>query len=237
MNIIVTGASKGIGEQIVRKLAAQKRHTLILIARDKEKMKVLTEELTILHPETHIYSIVYDLNQTEVISEILIPQIFEITHSVDILINNAGFLVNTPFLEISEEILQKHYRINVFSPILLMKNLFEALKASSSGHIVNVGTMGAVQGSQKFPGLSPYSSGKAALANFTEALAEEWKEYGIRVNYLALGAVDTEMFEEAFPGKSALVSAEEMGRYIADFALTGGHLYNGKIIPVSLSTP
>jgi NAD(P)-dependent dehydrogenase (short-subunit alcohol dehydrogenase family) len=111
------------------------------------------------------------------------------------------------------------------------------LKRSNQAHIVNIGSMGGFQGSSKFPGLSIYSASKAALANLTECLAEEWKEYNINVNCLALGSVNTEMLQSAFPGYEANVSPHEMAKFIADFSINGRALFNGKVIPVALNTP
>lgn len=105
------------------------------------------------------------------------------------------------------------------------------------GHIVNISSMGGFQGSVKFPGLSAYSASKGALAILTECLAEELKDKNIKVNCLALGSSQTEMFEAAFPGMQAGTLAFEMGRYVADFALNGSKYFNGKIIPVSNTTP
>ena len=97
--------------------------------------------------------------------------------------------------------------------------------------------MGGVQGSMKFPGLAAYSSSKAAVITLTELWAEEFKETGPSFNVLALGAVQTEMLEEAFPGYKAPNTALEMASYIKDFALTGHKFYNGKLLQVSSSTP
>ena len=97
--------------------------------------------------------------------------------------------------------------------------------------------MGGVQGSVKFAGLSAYSSSKGALITLTELLAEEYKENGPSFNVLALGAVQTEMLEEAFPGYQASISAEEMAAYIMNFSLNGNKFYNGKLLQVSNSTP
>jgi NAD(P)-dependent dehydrogenase (short-subunit alcohol dehydrogenase family) len=108
---------------------------------------------------------------------------------------------------------------------------------NNPSHIVNISSMGGFQGSAKFPGLSAYSVSKGALSILTEALSTEFASKDIRVNALCLGAVQTEMFEEAFPGFKAPLSAEEMGHYIADFALTAHRFYNGKILPVSLEDP
>lgn len=97
--------------------------------------------------------------------------------------------------------------------------------------------MGGIQGSMKFAGLAAYSSSKGALITLTELLAEEYKENGPAFNVLALGAVQTEMLEEAFPGYRAPLSAIEMAEYIRNFSLTGSKYYNGKILQVSNSTP
>jgi NAD(P)-dependent dehydrogenase (short-subunit alcohol dehydrogenase family) len=97
--------------------------------------------------------------------------------------------------------------------------------------------MGGFQGSSKFPGLSLYSSSKAALANLSECWAEELKEYEIKSNCLALGAIDTEMLQNAFPGYKATVSSSEIAVNIVDFALNYGKVMNGKVIPMSENTP
>ena len=97
--------------------------------------------------------------------------------------------------------------------------------------------MGGFQGSVKFKGLSAYSSSKAALVGITECLAEELKDRNIAVNCLCLGSVQTEMFSTAFPSFIASSTTLEMAAYIAEFALEGQKFFNGKIIPVSVSTP
>ena len=111
------------------------------------------------------------------------------------------------------------------------------LAAAGKAHVVIIGSMGGLQGSKKFPGLSAYSAAKGALAILTECLAEEWKQVGISVNCLCLGAVNTEMLDEAFPGYKAPVNAADMARFIGDFALSAHDFMNGRILPVALSDP
>ncbi|MEM1122345.1 MAG: SDR family oxidoreductase, partial [Bacteroidota bacterium] len=127
--------------------------------------------------------------------------------------------------------------INLFGAVQLVQALLPKLRQAKPAHIVNIGSMGGVQGSSKFPGLSAYSASKAALANLTECLAEELKDDNIRTNCLALGAIQTEMLAEAFPGYEALVTSASMADYLAWFALNGHHFHNGKVIPVAVSTP
>ena len=154
---------------------------------------------------------------------------------VDILIYNAGVLVNKPFVDLTDSEINQMVSVNFTSAVRLIKELIPMM--SDNSHVVSISSMGGFQGSAKFPGLSIYSATKAALAVLTECLAEELKSSGVAFNCLALGAVNTEMFAEAFPDYQAQISAAEMGTYIAEFALNGHKLFNGKILPVSLSTP
>ena len=154
---------------------------------------------------------------------------------VDVLINNAGSLLNKPFSETTVQEFENVYKVNVFGVAEMTKTVLPMM--GQEGHVVTVSSMGGVQGSMKFPGLSAYSSSKGAVITLTELLAEEYKETGPSFNVLALGAVQTEMLEEAFPGYKAPVTALEMAAYIKDFALTGQKLYNGKLLQVSNSTP
>jgi NAD(P)-dependent dehydrogenase (short-subunit alcohol dehydrogenase family) len=127
------------------------------------------------------------------------------------------------------------YNTNVFAPFLIIQDLLPLFNKNS--HIINIGSIGGFQGSSKFPGLSAYSSSKAALAGLSECLAEELAPKKIKVNCLALGAVQTDMLEEAFPGYKAPLNPTEMATFITWFALNGKNYFNGKVLPVSLSTP
>jgi len=147
----------------------------------------------------------------------------------------APSLLNKAFLETTEAEFEAVYKVNVFGVAEITKTVLP--KMPKSGHVLTISSMGGVQGSMKFPGLSAYSSSKAAVITLTELWAEEFKETGPSFNVLALGAVQTEMLEEAFPGYQAPTTALQMATYIKDFALTGNVLYNGKLLQVSNSTP
>ncbi|HAW81922.1 MAG TPA: short-chain dehydrogenase, partial [Balneola sp.] len=132
---------------------------------------------------------------------------------IDGLINNAGMVLNRSFLETSQEDWRSIFDVNFFAPVQLIRILKPLLRKGS--HIVNIGSMGGFQGSEKFPGLSAYSTSKGALAILSECLNAEFSNEGIAVNCLCLGAVQTKMLEEAFPGYEAPVSPKEMGSYIS----------------------
>jgi NAD(P)-dependent dehydrogenase (short-subunit alcohol dehydrogenase family) len=155
--------------------------------------------------------------------------------SVDVLIHNAGYLVNKPFETLTKEDFLKVYDVNVFAVAALTQKMIPLM--SDGSHVVTISSMGGIQGSMKFPGLAAYSSAKGAVITLSELLAEEYKERGIAFNVLAIGAVQTEMLEEAFPGYQAPLQPNEMAAYILNFALTGNKFYNGKVLQVSSTTP
>ena len=155
--------------------------------------------------------------------------------SLDGLVHNAGMLLNKPFEDTLVSDMMEVYKVNVFAASELTRRLLPFFKKGA--HVVGISSMGGIQGSSKFPGLAAYSSSKGALITLFELLAEEFKERGLSFNTLALGAVQTEMLEQAFPGYRASVTPGQMGAYVADFVLTGHELFNGKVLQVSNSTP
>lgn len=236
MNIIVTGASRGIGYELVKLLSIDSKNTVIAISRNGSKLDQLKDECLSQNSSANVMPIVCDLSDKNAI-EALVSELRKKIRSVNILINNAGALVNKPFETISTADLEYVYNVNVFSVVKLIQGIFPFFDLEKKSHIVNISSMGGFQGSAKFAGLSAYSSSKAALACLTECLAEEFKEKNIAFNCLALGATQTEMLNEAFPGYKAPLTADKMAAFIADFSLKAHQYMNGKIIPVSLSTP
>jgi len=234
MNIIVTGASKGIGYEIVKAFAAQENCKIIAIARNETALFRLREECKVSFPDSTVIPIVFDLTVSAYRTELL-PRVEKHFSRVDVLINNAGKLINKPFEALTEYEFDNLMDVNVKSAFKMIKLTLPMMHKGA--HIVNIGSMGGVQGTVKFSGLSVYSASKGALAILTECLAEELKSRHIAINCLALGAVHTEMFHSAFPGFKAPNSPEQMATYISDFALNGNQFYNGKILQVSVSTP
>lgn len=231
MNVLVTGASKGIGYEIVKHYAQNENNNIVAIARDVKSLQQLKAETK---SKVHIYSIDF---LSDTFQEQFKKLIKNHPYHFDVVINNAGYLINKPFSKVIAAEIQEVYQVNVYAPIFIMQKIITNLDDSKECHIINIGSMGGVQGSSKFSGLSIYSSSKAALANLTECLAEEYAEKNITINCLALGSVQTEMLNQAFPGYKAEVSAKYMADYIVDFSVNGSKYYNGKIISVSKLTP
>lgn len=225
--VVVIGASRGIGKQIVFELAKDKSTTVIALSRNIEAMN---EDFT----ASNIITGKIDLSDENL--HIQMEEVLQSFSTIDILINNAGQLIKKPFLELSREDIEACYQTNAIGTIYATQYIVPKMIAKG-GHIVNISTMGAFQGSVKFPELSAYSTSKAGITSFTELFAEEFKATKVRMNCLCLGAVQTEMFEEAFPDGKAPLSAREMAEYIVDFAYRAPLFFNGKILPVSSSTP
>jgi NAD(P)-dependent dehydrogenase (short-subunit alcohol dehydrogenase family) len=224
-HVIITGTSRGIGLEMV-KLFAKAGNKVLALSRNTDPVEGLKLK--------NVHSISCDITREDSLEKV-VAYIKSEWKNVDVLVNNAGAILNKPFLESSVEEFKNIYNTNVFGVVGIIQKILPLMPAS--GHVVNISSMGGVQGSVKFPGLSAYSSSKGALITLTELLAEEYKENGPAFNVLALGAVQTEMLEEAFPGYKPPMSANEMAEYIMDFSLNGQKYYNGKLLQVSNSTP
>jgi len=232
MNYIVTGSGKGIGLETVRQLSKIQGSRIIAISRNVEKLHELARLNNLLVSE--IIPLSYDVVNGSIANN-LIPLLKELNFKIDGLFNNAGSLVNKPFEQYTDKDFTTVFGTNVEAPFRLIRDLLPFM--NEGAHIVNAGSMGGVQGSAKFPGLALYSASKGALAILSECLAEELKDRKISVNCLAFGAVQTEMLTAAFPAYKAPLSATEMAVFVADFLVNGHKYFNGKVLPVSVSTP
>ena len=224
-NVVITGTSRGIGFELAQQFA-NNGHQVLAISRNSKPLSDINHK--------NITTLSVDISKTSDFNKVT-DFINTNWNHVDVLINNAGKLINKAFTELTSEDFLEVYKVNVFAVAELTKLLIP--KMTKGAHVVTISSMGGIQGSMKFPGLAAYSSAKGAVITLSELLAEEYKEQQIAFNVLALGAVQTEMLEEAFPGYQAPISAKEMANYIYDFALTGNKFYNGKVLQVSSSTP
>lgn len=220
-NVLVIGASRGIGKELVNQFAAKDLETYGFSRSLKNGS------------ENNIHFIQLDLLSPTIKADF--EKAIEGIDRIDYLIHNAGFIAVKPFLELTREDIHSCYQVNVLSVMEITQVCIP--KMAKGGHIVMISSIGGFQGSSKFPGLAAYSTSKAALVCLTELLAEEFKASGISINCLCLGAVQTEMMEEAFPGYKAPHQPAEIAEFIVNFTLNNGKYFHGKIIPVSISNP
>lgn len=240
--VLITGASRGIGAEIARKslifsITGEQSPLVIVTARSEDSLRLLEQESTSMNG--NVVAIPADITQASdrkaLVSQVsnLLKTRNAVLHGI---VHNAGVLRAKSFVDLSEEDWNLHYQTHLLGPAMLTR-LLVPLFSHDGGHIVHISSMGGFQGSKKFPGLSAYSSMKGAFSVLAESLAVELMDRGIACNALCLGAVQTEMLEEAFPGFKAPVTPSEMGEWIAHFLWKGHHLFNGKILPVSLQDP
>lgn len=231
MKVVVNGGTKGIGKEIVLLLAREKRNRIFVTGRNR----IILKQLSSGTANSNVSTFPVDMMHIEDNEKPILDAVTGSLGNVDILINNAGTMVSADFMDFDNKEAKRIMETNFFGPASLIRILKPLM--SKGSHIVNISSMGGFQGSSKYRGLSYYSASKAALSCLSECLAGEFKDAGISVNCLALGSVQTEMFEDAFPGYKAPVSAEEMARFIIDFAINGNKYFNGKVLPVAMSNP
>jgi len=231
MNIIINGGSKGIGREVAIHLAEDKDNQILVTGRNEAMLKELQNEC-LNENVSYLRMDISELNNTV---EAVRDQIYNRFSRVDILINVAGSLIVRDFMKLTDPDSRQMMETNFFGPAAFIRLLVPLMSAGS--HIVNISSMGGYQGSSKYRGLSVYSASKAALSCLSECLAGELSESGISVNCLALGSVQTEMFENAFPGFKAPLGPKEMAEFISYFAVNGNKYFNGKVLPVAVNNP
>jgi NAD(P)-dependent dehydrogenase (short-subunit alcohol dehydrogenase family) len=231
MNIIVNGGSKGIGREVVLQLATDKDNQILVTGRNEARLK----ELQLESLNENVSCLKMDISEFSKEIEAVRDQIYNRFSRVDVLVNIAGYLTVADFMKLSDHDSRIMMETNFFGPAAFIKLLVPMMSAGS--HIVNISSMGGYQGSSKYRGLSVYSASKAALSCLSECLAVEFSDSGISVNCLALGSVQTEMFESAFPGFKAPLSANEIAGFISYFAVNGNKFFNGKVLPVAVNNP
>ena len=223
--VIITGTSRGIGFELAQQFAKNNFQVLALSRNQKPLDNLKLKNIETLSVD------VCNQDDLQKVSKYL----SEHWGDVDILIHNAGFLINKSFESLTKDDFLRVYDVNVFGVAALTQICIPYLKKGS--HVVTISSMGGIQGSLKFPGLAAYSSAKGAVITLSELLAEEYKSAEIAFNVLAIGAVQTEMLAEAFPDYQASLNANEMADYIFNFATTANKFYNGKVLQVSNTTP
>lgn len=228
--VLVTGAGKGVGFATVVALLAQPDVRVIAVSRSIGALKELAQGSDGAGLEVMELDLLVSDACTRIRSAVGGRRLNGLVH-------NAGLLHHVPMGGHHRSDLERLFATNVLLPLEISQALVAELAGDPPGHIVHIGSMGGFQDAAKFAGLVAYSASKAALACMSQCLAEEFKDRGIHSNCLALGAVDTDMLKAAFPAFQAPVTAKDMGAYVAEFTLTGHKLFNGKVLPVAVTTP
>ena len=174
MNILVTGATRGIGKAICDEL--KKEHTIFATGRNEELLKQNYENY-----------ISCDISTNEGLEKL---SKYIIDNKIDVLVNNAGEYIYSPIENITLEQLEHIIKVNFKAPLYLSSKAVSYMKSQKFGRIVNIGSISGVMGEAC---ASLYSATKSGLIGGTKALALELAEYGITVNTINPGWVDTEL--------------------------------------------
>ncbi|HYM61018.1 MAG TPA: SDR family oxidoreductase [Thermoanaerobaculia bacterium] len=204
---IVTGASSGIGAATATALAARGA-MVALFARSAGKLAEVAAR-----SRDRMLAVTGDVGSPEDV-ERLFSETEARFGDCDILINCAGMIDPHPFAKTSVEAWDRMFAVNTRGAFLTARRALPAMIARRSGTIVNVASISGVIGPKKFPGFVSYCASKAAVISMTEALAAEVARYGIRVNCVSPGSVDTEMLRRAGPGLVPDMTPEEVARTI-----------------------
>jgi 3-oxoacyl-[acyl-carrier protein] reductase len=216
---IVTGASSGIGRATAEMLAARGARVAAFArtATSAGLDRMLAIDGDVSDPDA-------------------IERLFAETESrlgdCDILINCAGMIDPKILTEVTPEEWDRMFAVNVRGTYLASRRALPSMIAKRSGAIVNVASISGVPGPEKFPGWVSYCASKAAVIGMTEALAVEVKQFGVRVNSVSPGSVDTNMWAAASGGAPAAMTAEEVAEVICFLASDRARAVNGQDVHV-----
>lgn len=187
---LVTGAGRGLGKAIALKLAGEGAAAL-LVGRHMDALEGVRAEIEAAGGKADCF--VCDVRNLQAVQD-MVSGIIAKYGKIDILVNNAGISKEIPFLEMPVEVFDEICEMNLRSVMLMMKTVLPYMAERKSGNVVNIGSGAALRG---LPGSAAYSVAKAGVVCLTQAVGDEVRPLGIRVNAICPGPVDTEMFKKS----------------------------------------
>lgn len=185
---IITGATRGLGKAIAF-VFAREGATVAILGRKQEAIDQTVSEIQAAGYSAHGYKL--DVaNQAEI--DQVLPQIHSDFGKIDILVNNAGIAKELPLMEMPLKVWYDHIDTNLNSTARMIKAILPIMTSQKSGNIVNIASAAGLRGR---PNNSAYSASKAGIINLSQAIGDEVRHYGIRVNAVCPGPIDTEMFQ------------------------------------------
>lgn len=212
---IITGASRGIGRATTEALLAEGAAT-VMVAAHKDRLERAANELAARHPANNILAVATDVRDPRQIGHAVFETIKTLKR-IDILVNNAGVAVYKPVEKMTESEWDLTLDTNLKGIFLFSKAVLPYMRQQNSGRIINISSG---LGTSGFPGLAAYSASKFAVLGFTESLAYELEDTGIKVHAVLPGGVDTDMYHSIFPGTDprTLLRPEQIAAAILKFA-------------------
>ncbi|RYY61290.1 MAG: SDR family oxidoreductase [Chitinophagaceae bacterium] len=216
MNIVITGATKGIGKAIAEAFAEDKQgHTFYLCARNETSLQVIGKELQGRFPRTNIFTRVCDMSERESVAAFA-AWILQAADKIDVLVNNAGIFIPGSVEQEEEGSLEKMMAVNLFGSYHLTRALIPVMKKNNSGHIFNICSIASLKA---YSNGGAYSISKFAFYGFSQNLREEMKPYGIKVTSVLPGAVLTDSWSGFDNSSKRIMEASDIAKlvYAASF--------------------
>lgn len=207
-NIFITGTNRGIGRSILVECAKNGANIWAHARHETDEFKELVQNISRKF-NVEIWPIYFDLTDND-----SMLNAFRVIRNqklnLDVLINNAGVMQDALIGMISDNLIEKTFQVNVYAPIKLLQFAAKLMMRQKSGSIINISSIVGVNGNK---GQTVYSSSKGAIISLTKTAAKELASYNIRVNALAPGMIDTDMFRSIGEDKQKLrIENIEMGR-------------------------
>jgi len=216
MNIVITGASKGIGRAITEKFADDKQgHSFFLCARNIEALQLTGKELQGRFPRTTINTRQCDVTKKEDVKTFA-NWVMEQVDKVDILVNNAGPFIPGNVHDEKDGVLEEMLAAHLLGPYHLTRMFIPGMINQKSGHIFNICSIASLAA---YPGGGSYSISKFALAGFSKNLRYEMQPHGIKVTAVYAGAAYTDSWAESGVDPQRIMQAEDIARMVYASAL------------------
>lgn len=211
MNIIITGASRGLGAAIAEKFAADGQgHTFFLCARNEAKLQSFAKDLQVRYAENTVHAFAADLGTREgVHAFIKWEQAFDMP--IDILVNNAGQFIPGNVYDEPAGVLEKMIEVNLYSAYHLTRALIHKMMKAGSGHIFNMCSIASLKA---YENGGAYSISKFALAGFSKNLREEMKPHNIKVTAVYPGAAFTDSWEGSGIQPQRIMESDDIAKMI-----------------------
>jgi 3-oxoacyl-[acyl-carrier protein] reductase len=222
---IVTGASRGIGAAIARKLASLGAH-VVLTARDKGQLDTIAAEIAAAdgHAESHAF----DLTQPEQIEDFA-QRVLQAHGRCDVLVNNAGMgWLQGPLHETPPEVWEQQFALNLRAPYLMLRAFAPAMIAAKRGHIINISSLAS---RNPVANGAAYAGTKWGLNGMMVSAAEELRQYQVRVSLVEPGTVRTEFGSGQSAHKSSLgaIAPEDIADIVALLATQAGQSFISEV--------
>ena len=211
MNIVITGASKGLGKAIAEAFAADgSGHHLFICARNKAELELTGRQLEERFPTINMHTRTCDVSNKNELND-LVNWIKGLTDKVDILVNNAGVYLPGNAAGEDDGMLEKLMEINTYSAYHLTRLILPGMIKEKSGHIFNICSIASLHA---YPNGGAYSISKFAMYGFSKNLREEMKPFGIKVTHVLPGAALTDSWSGSNIDPQRIMEASDIGKMV-----------------------